>query len=153
VAGVFAGTLIWHSALAQRSRWLFALVAGLLALGLAAVAPGPLPGWFGIVVLSLAMGIMNTTVTRVGEQQVSLGYVTGTLNNLAQHLALAVKGAPLSHAEGPHDTHLRRAGIWTAFVIGALLAGAATPNFAAWSLLLPIVILSVLAVSGRPFRA
>lgn len=157
VAGVFAGTLIWHSALAQASRWLFALVAGLLALGLAAVAPGPLPGWFGIVVLSLAMGIMNTTVTRVGEQQVSLGYVTGTLNNLAQHLALAVKGAPLSHAEGPHDTHLRRAGllagIWAAFVIGALLAGAATPNFAAWSLLLPIVILSVLAVIGRPFRA
>jgi hypothetical protein len=52
------------------------------------------------------------------------------LNNLAQHLALAFKGVPLSHAEGPHDTHLRRAGllagIWTAFVIGALLAGAAT---------------------------
>jgi uncharacterized membrane protein YoaK (UPF0700 family) len=110
VAGVFAGTLIWHSALAQASRWLFALVAGLLALGLAAVAPGPLPGWVGIMVLSLTMGIMNTTVTRVGEQQISLGYVTGTLNNFAQHLALAVKGAPLSHAEGPHDTHLRRAG-------------------------------------------
>ena len=81
------------------------------------------------------MGIMNTTVTRVGEQQVSLGYVSGTLNNLAQHLALAVRGLPLSHAERPHDTHLRRAGllagIWAAFVIGALLAGAVTPNFAA----------------------
>ena len=141
VAGVFAGALIWHSGLAQRSRWIFGLVAGLLALGLAAVAPGPLPGWFGIIVLSLAMGIMNTTVTRVGDQSVSLGYVSGTLNNLAQHLALAVKGVPLSHAEGPRDTHLRRAGllagIWTAFVIGALLAGAATPNFAALSLLLP----------------
>jgi uncharacterized membrane protein YoaK (UPF0700 family) len=157
VAGVFAGALIWHSGLAQRSRWIFGLVAGLLALGLAAVAPGPLPGWFGIIVLSLAMGIMNTTVTRVGDQSVSLGYVSGTLNNLAQHLALAVKGVPLSHAEGPRDTHLRRAGllagIWTAFVIGALLAGAATPNFAALSLLLPILILSVLAIIGRPFRA
>jgi uncharacterized membrane protein YoaK (UPF0700 family) len=106
------------------------------------------------MVLSLTMGIMNTTVTRVGEQQISLGYVTGTLNNFAQHLALAVKGAPLSHAEGPHDTHLRRAGLlagmWAAFVIGALLAGAATPNFAAWSLLLPILILSVLAAASRP---
>jgi uncharacterized membrane protein YoaK (UPF0700 family) len=103
------------------------------------------------------MGIMNTTVTRVGDQSVSLGYVSGTLNNLAQHLALAVKGAPLSHAESPRDTHLRRAGllagIWTAFVIGALLAGAATPNLAVLSLLLPIVILLVLAVLGRPFRA
>jgi len=157
VAGVFSGALIWHSGLAQRSRLIFGLVAGLLALGLAAAAPGPLPGWFGIMVLSLAMGIMNTSVTRVGDQSVSLGYVSGTLNNLAQHLALAVKGVPLSHAEGPHDTHLRRAGllagIWAAFVIGALLAGAATPNFAAWSLLLPIVILSVLAIVGRPFRA
>jgi uncharacterized membrane protein YoaK (UPF0700 family) len=157
VAGVFSGALIWHSGLARASRWIFALVAGLLALGLAAVAPGSLPGWFGIMVLSLAMGIMNTSVTRVGDQSVSLGYVSGTLNNLAQHLALAVKGVPLTHAEGPRDTHLRRAGllagIWAAFVIGALLAGAATPNFAAWSLLLPIVILSVLALLGRPFRA
>jgi hypothetical protein len=38
-------------------------------------------------------------------------------------------------------------------VIGALLAGAATPNLSAWSLLLPIVILSILAMLGRPFRA
>lgn len=95
VAGVFSGALIWHSDLARASRWIFGLVAGLLALGLAAVAPGPLPGWFGIMVLSLAMGIMNTSVTRVGDQSVSLGYVSGTLNNLAQHLALAVKGVPL----------------------------------------------------------
>jgi uncharacterized membrane protein YoaK (UPF0700 family) len=157
VAGVFAGTLIWHSDLARRSRWIFGLVAGLLALGMAAVAAGPLPGWFGIIVLSLAMGIMNTSVTRVGDQSVSLGYVSGTLNNLARHLALAVKGVPLTHAEGPRDTHLRRAGllagIWAAFVIGALLAGAATPNFAAWSLLPPMVILSILAALGRSLRA
>ena len=63
----------------RRSRWIFGLVAGLLALGLGAVAPGPLPGWFGIMVLNLAMGIMNTTVTRVGDQSVSLGYVTRNL--------------------------------------------------------------------------
>jgi uncharacterized membrane protein YoaK (UPF0700 family) len=45
------------------------------------------------------------------------------------------------------------AGIWAAFVIGALLAGAATPNFAAWSLLPPMVILSILAALGRSLRA
>jgi uncharacterized membrane protein YoaK (UPF0700 family) len=157
VAGVFSGTLIWHSDLARASRWIFGLVAVLLALGCAAVAPGPLPGWFGIIALSLAMGIMNTSVTRVGDQSVSLGYVSGTLNNLARHLALAVKGQPLVDADGPCDTHLRRAGllagIWAAFAIGALLAGAATPNLAAWSLLLPIAILSVLAALGHPPRA
>jgi len=41
------------------------------------------------------MGIMNTTVTRVGQQSVSLAYVTGSLNNLAQHLALALKRVPV----------------------------------------------------------
>ena len=81
---------------------------------MAAVYPGPLPGWFGIMILSLAMGIMNTTVNRVGEQSVSLGYVTGSLNNLAQHLALAVKRVPVTHAQGSWDTHGWRA---------ALLAG------------------------------
>ena len=72
VAGVFAGAFLVHSSLRHRLSWLFGLVAALLAVAMAAVYPGPLPGWFGIMILSLAMGIMNTTVNRVGEQSVSL---------------------------------------------------------------------------------
>jgi uncharacterized membrane protein YoaK (UPF0700 family) len=120
VLGVFFGTLLVHSRLSQEPRWLFGLVAALLAVGVAVVALGPAPGWFSIITLSLATGIMNTSVTSVGEQSVSLGYVSGTLNNLAQHLALAVKRAPLLHPAGPRDTHGRRAAslaaIWTTFV-------------------------------------
>lgn len=157
VVGVFVGTFLVHSSLRHQLRWLFGLVATLLVVGIAAVYLGPLPGWFSIIILSLAMGIMNTTVTRVGEQSVSLGYVTGSLNNLAQHLALAVKRAPVPHAQGSWDTHGRRAAllasVWTAFLIGALLAGAATPRFAAWTLLLPTLMLLALAAFNRAMSA
>ena len=153
VAGVFVGTLLVHSSLRHRLSWLFGLVATLLAVAMTAVYPGPLPGWFGIMILSLAMGIMNTTVTSVGEQSVSLGYVTGSLNNLAQHLALAVKRVPVPHGQGSWDTHGRRATllarIWAAFLIGAVLAGAATLRLAAWTLLPPILILLTLAALRR----
>ena len=150
VVGVFVGTLLLHSSRLHPLRWLFGLVAALLAVGMAAGYRGTLPGWFSIVILSLAMGLMNTTVTRVGEQSVSLGYVTGSLNNLAQHLALAVKRMPVPLAQGAWDTHGRRAallaGVWIAFLIGALLAGTATARFAAGTLLPPIMILVALTV-------
>jgi uncharacterized membrane protein YoaK (UPF0700 family) len=149
VLGVFIGTLLVQSRLGCRLRWLLGLVAALLALGVAVVVAGPMPGWFSIVVLSLAMGIMNTAVTSVGRQSVSLGYVSGALNHLGQHLALAVKRAPLRDAVGPRDTHLRRArllaAMWTAFAGSAVLAGAATSRLAVWSLLLPILLLLGLA--------
>ena len=148
VIGIFIGTYLYHSGLRHAFRWLCAMVILLLAAGLAAGCLDPLAGWFSIVALSLAMGLMNTTLTRVGGQSVSLGYVTGDLNHLAGHLALAVQGVPVPQARGPWDTHGRRAallgGIWASFLMGAALAGAATSHFAAWTLLPPILILLVL---------
>jgi len=153
VVGVFVGALLVHPGNPHQLRWVFGLVAALLAAVVVTFHASPLPGWFNIMILSLAMGIMNTTITRVGEQSVSLGYVTGTLNNAAQHLALAARREPLPDAEGSWDTHARRAallaGIWTAFIVGALLAGAATPRFAAWSLVPPILILLMLSAFYR----
>jgi len=139
VAGVFIGTFLVYSYLANRLRLLFTLVAALLLLGIATVTLTPGTAWAGIIALSLAMGIMNTSVTSVGPQKINLGYVSGTLNSLARHLALAAKGLPLLDATGPQDTHARRAalltGIWTSFVFGALLAGIATPRYSASSCL------------------
>lgn len=151
VGGIFAGTLVVHSSRRHRVPWLYGLVAALLCLAIAAAHSGPLPGWFGIIMLSFAMGIINCTATRVGGQPVSLGYVTGCLSNLAQHLAMAIKCAPVPNAQGAWDTHQRRAallaGIWAAFVIGAAIAGAATPRFASWTLLPPIFIMLALSAS------
>jgi uncharacterized membrane protein YoaK (UPF0700 family) len=157
VVGIFVGTFVVHSSLRHQLRWLLGIVAALLAVGMAAVYLGPPPDWLSIIILSLAMGLMNVTVTRVGEQPISLGFVTGTLNNLAQDLALAVKRIPVPHAQGSWDTHGWRiallASVWTVFLIGTILAGAATPRFAMWTLLLPLVVLLVLAGFTRAVNA
>lgn len=145
VVGIVVGAFLAHSSSRSQLSWTSGLVAVLLAVDMAAVSMSLLPGWFSIMILSLAMGVMNTTVTRVGGQSVSLGYVTGALNNLGQHLALAVKRVPVSNAQGSWDTHGMRAavlaGLWGAFLVGALLGAAATARFAVWTLLPPTLIL------------
>jgi len=157
VVGVFLGTFLVHSSVRQQLRLLFALVVALLTFDMAAVRFSLFPGWVNIMTLSLAMGIMNTTISRVGGQSVSLGYVSGDLNNLGQHLALGVKQVPVSNARGCWDTHWRRAallaGVWTAFLIGAALAGALTSRFAGWTLLPPALVLLALAASSRAASA
>lgn len=153
VVGVFAGTLLLQSGLRRATRWLFASVAGLLALAWGTASLGMGASWVAIVLLSVAMGVMNVTLTKVGAQAVSLGYVTGGLNNLAQHLALAARRAPVPQSQGPWDTHGRRvavlAGVWAGFLVGALLGGVATPRYAAWALLLPFLILVALTLFDR----
>ena len=57
------------------------------------------------------MGVMNMALTRVGAQRVRMTFVTGTLHSLGEHLALAVKHAPLPDTQGSRDTHALRAGL------------------------------------------
>ena len=58
------------------------------------------------------MGVMNMALTRVGTQRVRMTFVTGTLRSLGEHLALAVKDAPLPDTQGSRDTHAHRAVSW-----------------------------------------
>jgi uncharacterized membrane protein YoaK (UPF0700 family) len=107
----------------------------------------------GIAIVSFAMGVFNSALSRVGAQTVSLTFVTGTLSRVGSHLALAVRRAPLTDSQGPWDTHLRRAlilaRVWAGFIAGALLSGAATPRFGAWVLSAPVLILAALAAFDR----
>jgi len=150
LVGVFTGTFLTHSGVRQSRRLPFGLVATLLAVIIGVTQLGSSASGVGIATLSLAMGFMNTALSRVGAQSVNLVFVTGTLNTMAQHLALAVKRAPLPGAQGSWDTHRRRAfllmGVWASFLTGALLAGVATSRFGVWVLLLPVLILLALAV-------
>jgi uncharacterized membrane protein YoaK (UPF0700 family) len=153
VAGSFAGTFLVH-ANARRPHWpIFALVAASLALIIGLAQLWLLSSWIAIAVLSFAMGVMNMALTRVGAEKVRLTFVTGTLQSLAEHLALALKHAPLRDSQGPWDTHTRRAGllacIWGGFLSGALLSGAGTGQFGAWILALPIAILLALTMFDR----
>jgi uncharacterized membrane protein YoaK (UPF0700 family) len=150
VAGSFAGTCLAHSGLRQSRQVLFGVVAALLAAAVGVVQPGSPDAKIGIAILSLAMGMMNNTLSRVGSEAVSLTFVTGNLNRVGSHLALAVKRAPLRDAQGPWDTHLRRvrllASVWAGFLTGAVLSGAARSYFGIWILLPPIVFLFALAL-------
>jgi uncharacterized membrane protein YoaK (UPF0700 family) len=99
------------------------------------------------------MGLINTTLSHVGAEPVSLTFVTGTLNKVGQHLALSVWGVPPADARGPWDTHLRRAAVlasvWAGFLAGAVLSGATIAYFGVWVLAAPFLILLALALFTR----
>ncbi|MFO0861949.1 MAG: YoaK family protein [Phycisphaerales bacterium] len=117
--------------------------------------------WLGgngaIAFVALAMGLMNTAFARVGNEPVNLTFVTGTLNKIGAHLAMASRGRPLDGAAGARDTHLARAllltSIWAAFLGGAVLAGMATAKLGGWTLLPPGAGLGLLAVFAAPGRS
>jgi uncharacterized membrane protein YoaK (UPF0700 family) len=156
VVGSFAGTLLVEFAGRYARRVLYCVVAAALATIIGLTHLGALPGAGAIASISLAMGVMNNALSRVGAQAVSLTFVTGSLSRVGSSLALALRRAPLHDAEGPWDTHLRRAlllaRLWLGFLVGALLSGAVTPRYGALVLLAPALILAVLAVFDRPNR-
>lgn len=107
----------------------------------------------GIALLSASMGIMNPAVARIGAESVNLTFVTGALNKLGNHLALAARGTPPQDAQGSRDTHLRRAGLegglWLAFCAGAIFAGVVTKRVAGFELVPAIGILIFFALLSR----
>lgn len=157
VAGSFAATWLTYSRLRQSRQILFGVVGALLTATISLMQPDSLDVKAGIATLSLAMGMMNNTLSRVGSEAVSLTFVTGDLNRVGNHLALAVKRAPLQDAQGPWDTHLRRArllaSVWASFLTGAVLSGAASPHFGVWILLPPILILLALTLFNGADRS
>jgi uncharacterized membrane protein YoaK (UPF0700 family) len=156
VAGCFAGTWLAASGLRHSRRLRFGMVAALLAIIIGGKELGePAGGAMAcIATLSLAMGLLNTTLSRIGPEPVNLTFVTGTLNKVGRHLALAVRRRPLPDAQGQWDTHLRRAGVmagvWASFLSGAIVSAAVISSFGAWVLLPPIPILLALALFSGP---
>jgi uncharacterized membrane protein YoaK (UPF0700 family) len=153
VGGIFAGTLLAHSAIPRPRRQAFMVVAASLALIFGFTQLGFLSGGVHIAVLSFAMGLSTTLMTRVGAQSINVTFVTGALCRLGMHLAMAVKRLPVPDSEGTWDTHMHRilvlVVIWGGFMAGALLSGASTPHVGAWVLFFPMLILVALAVFDR----
>jgi uncharacterized membrane protein YoaK (UPF0700 family) len=153
VIGVFAGTLFIDSDTHRSQRLKFGLVAALLAVTLGVTQLATVSQLLSISALSFAMGLLNTTVSRVGPEPVNLAFVTGTLSKIGSHFALAVKRAPVKDAQGIRDTHVRRAfllsTLWAAFFLGAILAAATTPRFGVWVLAPPFMVLLALTALTR----
>jgi uncharacterized membrane protein YoaK (UPF0700 family) len=124
LCGGFTGTWVTHSQLRSSRSLLFAVAALLLAIFIvldlhAANTAIPLLGF--------AMGLINPAIARVGSEPVSITFVTGTLNKIGAHLALAAHRIQPADAETPSDTHIRRAAlessVWIGFFTGAILSG------------------------------
>jgi len=150
VTGSFLGNLFTQSRLRHCHRLIFVVIAGLLATvgGLERHGPWNVPA--EIAMLSLAMGMMNPALSRVGAESVSLTFVTGTLNRIGGHLAAAAGRKPLSDGQGPGDSHLARARIdasaWSGFLVGAGLSGMAASHLRMWALLAPCGVMIALAL-------
>jgi uncharacterized membrane protein YoaK (UPF0700 family) len=153
VAGSVAGDLVTTSRLWNSRRFLFGITAAALALTTGVMQHGSGHVKVGIMTLSLAMGMLNTTLSRVGAEAVSLTFVTGSLSRIGSHIAMAIRRAPLPDAQGPWDTHFRRARllatIWAGFLIGAVLSGAAISCLGVGVLMPPLLILLALALFSK----
>jgi uncharacterized membrane protein YoaK (UPF0700 family) len=155
--GSFAGALLADYARLRARRLVFGVVAAALALIIGLTQLGLSYGGVHIAIISFAMGLMNIALSKVGAESVSLTFVTGALSKLGLHLALAARRAPLADSQGSWDTQMHRAlilaGIWGAFLAGALLSGVATPRFGVWVLLAPTLVLAALAVMDSTVSA
>jgi uncharacterized membrane protein YoaK (UPF0700 family) len=91
---------------------------------------------------------LNPAVAKVGAEPLSLTFVTGTLNKVAGHLALALKGEKPENVQGSWDSRLYRAlletGLWVSFLSGAILSGAAA-RLERMELALPVLALAILS--------
>src|SRR5208282_365162 len=95
VTGSFLGNLFGQCRLRHSHRLIFGMIAGLLAVVGGLERYGPWNGTAEIAMLSLAMGMMNPALSKVGAESVSLTFVTGTLNRIGSHLAAAAGREPL----------------------------------------------------------
>jgi uncharacterized membrane protein YoaK (UPF0700 family) len=149
VLGAFIGVTLLHSLNRRAGRTVALIAAGLLAAQSLLDAVSPL-AWLSVALLCVSMGALNSTITQIGGQAVNIGYVSGGLHKLAEHLALAWLRLPVDAAEGPKDTHLRRAvligGLWAAFLAGAFLGTLAQYYCARWVLAFPIATLFVAVI-------
>ncbi|BBO30776.1 YoaK family protein [Lacipirellula parvula] len=150
VLGAFIGVTLLHSLNRRAGRMVALIALGLLVAQALLDAFSP-QAWLSVALLCVSMGALNSTITQIGGQAVNIGYVSGGLHKLAEHLALAWLRLPVDAAEGPHDTHLRRAvligGLWAAFLAGAFLGALAQHYCRQWVLAFPIATLIVAVIS------
>jgi len=152
VGGSFVGVWLNHWAVRRPRPLLFTAVATLLGSMIVSMQYSIHPRIW-IAMLALAMGMMNTTLSQIESESVSLTFVTGNLSRIGRHLALALKSALVEDADSSH-AHLRHAfllsSVWLAVLSGAVLSGTAVVYFPQWMLLPPFLLLMALAVmTGR----
>jgi uncharacterized membrane protein YoaK (UPF0700 family) len=152
VIGAFVGVALLHSPHGRGATLAVALALALLAICAAVEVLRP-SLQVSVALLSLSMGALNATMSRIGGQSINIGYVSGGLHKLAEHLAFAYYGFPVELSQGPTDTHLRRAAVlarvWGVFLLGAVVGAVIEGRFPAFVLAIPAsALLAVLALGS-----
>jgi uncharacterized membrane protein YoaK (UPF0700 family) len=153
VTGSFFANLFIQSKLRHSHRMIFFAVAGLLATVAGLERYGLSNAAIEAAMLSLAMGMTNPALTKIGAESMSITFVTGTLNRIGGHLAAAAGREPLPEPQDPGDSHLARAridaSVWSGFLVGAGLSGMAGSHFRIWALLPPCVAMTALGLFSK----
>ena len=155
IASFVSGSFLGHLVTQSRLRHSYRMIFGLIAVLLATIAgldhrhdPWNAPS--EIAMLSVAMGMMNPALSKIGAESVSLTFMTGTLSRIGGHLASATGRKPLPDRQGPGDSHLSRAridaSVWLGFLAGATLSGIAISHFHIWALLPACFVMIVLGL-------
>jgi len=141
VLGAFVGELIAIRAGAQHRRVVLLIEAVLLATVL--LFPHR-AGEFSAAAfpMTLALGIQNAALHRVGNRKVSLTYVTCTLVRFGQQVATQIAG------RGEPGAWHSDLAAWLAMVAGAIAGAIAFANIDLKCLAVPAVVLVALAVVG-----
>lgn len=127
VVGSFLANLFTKSKIRDSHRIIFGLVAALVGTVAALEADGLYNRFAEMVLLSVAMGMVNPALNKIGSERVSVTFITGTLSRLGGHLASAARGEPFSDGRGalPSDFLTARTdlSVWLAFLTGAVFTG------------------------------
>jgi uncharacterized membrane protein YoaK (UPF0700 family) len=155
VTGSVLGNLLVQSRLRQSHRVIFSVIAGLVAAAAALEQSRIAIAAFEIALISVAMGMMNPAISKIGSEPVSPTFVTGTLNRMGGHLAAALGSRSFNSTES-RSSHLLRAGIdasmWSGFLIGAVLSGLLASSWKQWALWPACAALSGVVLFGQRNR-
>jgi uncharacterized membrane protein YoaK (UPF0700 family) len=117
VGGVVAGSLVAARATARRSGAVLLLVAALLAAAGGLRLADQVAA--AVACLAFAMGMVNAAIEGSGGAVVGVTYMTGTLVQMGQKIANAIRGA----GDGRWLAHLA---LWSALVLGAIVGARVT---------------------------
>jgi len=148
--GVFLGA--WTMRSSKRSRFSSVIISELiLILASPLLLSGHLAGAQSFVLcVSLALGLQNGAFRRAGGISVHTTYLTGMITSLISSEAEKYSAEPLPPAASTYNPRIvLTVQIWTAFVLGAITAAAATFQFKQWAMLGISLVLLVVILGSR----
>lgn len=136
-AGAFIASFISINEERWYSRRVMLLVIVLLA-SVAVLSQFQYLAQMPVMLLAAAMGAQNAVFKQYGAAKLGTTFVTGTIFYAANDLANGLRG------KVPRHRWLQHMFVWLALVFGAALGAVLYNNFGIWSLVMPVVTLTVM---------